>query len=233
MNYNRIRKCVVLILALAIGHAEAAPDGEAKGQGAAIYNPYPESAPIHASYAKFIMRMTSDPTIRAFAAKATREDAFRGATSLSFSGLKRLDDASLETRLRIVSTILNDASETECEAILQGPSSTLGPSAMDKGLVKLNQADADFWFALAGNAALAELRQDPIPSVKQEDVNEAVSRIKATLPSQEVLTFASAQQNLRAASPSNACWAMRILYREGAAIAEPYRAAVARVTVPH
>lgn len=233
MNYNRIRKCAVLVLALGIGRAEAAPDAEAKIQGAAIYNPYPESAPIHASYAKFIKRMVTDPTIQAFAAKATREDAFRGGTSLSLSGLKRLDDASLETRLRIVSKILDDASEAECEAILLGPSSTPGPSAMDKGLVKLNQADADSWFTLAGDAALAELRQDPIPSVKQEVVNEAVSRIKATLPPQEVLKFASAQQSPRTVSPPDACWAMRILYREGTALAEPYRAAIARATVPH
>jgi len=233
MSYDRIRKYALLVLALGIGRAEAPPDAEAKSQGAPIYNPYPESAPIHASYATFVMRMAADPTIQAFVAKATREDAFRGGTSLSLNGLKRLDDASLETRMRIVSKILDDASEAECVAILQGPSSVPGPSAMDKGLVKLDQADADFWFKSAGDATLAELRHDPIPPLKPEDVNEALSRIKATLPPQEVPKFASVLQNPRAASPSDACWAMRILYQEGTALPEPYRATIARATVSH
>lgn len=233
MNCNRIRQCALLVLALGIGHAEAAPDAEVKIQDVPIDNPYPESAPIHASYARFAMRMAADPTIQAFVAKATSEDAFRDGTSLSLNGLKRLDDASLETRMRIVSKILDDASEAECVAILLGPSSVPGPVAIDKGLVKLSQADADFWFASAADATLAELRHDPIPSLKKEDVNEAVSRIKATLPPQEVPKFASALQNPRAASPSDACWAMRILYREGTALAEPYRAAIARATVSH
>jgi hypothetical protein len=207
----------------------SAPDAGKKIQAASIYNPYPESAPIHTSYARFIIRLSADPTVQAFAAKATREDAF----TKGLNGLKRLDDASLETRMRIVSKILDDASEAECVSIIQGPSSTLGPSAMDNGLIKLNQADADSWFAIGGDAALAELRQDPIPSVKREDVNEALSRIKATLSPQERLKFASALHNLRAVSPSDACWTMRILFREGTALAEPYRAAIARASLPH
>jgi hypothetical protein len=211
----------------------SAPDAGKKIQAASIYNPYPESAPIHMSYARFVIRMHADPTVQAFVAKTTREDAFRKGTNLSLSGLKRLDDASLETRMRIWSKILDDASEAECVSIMQGPSSTPGRSAMDTGLIKLNQTDADSWFALAGDAALAELRQDPIPSVKREDVNEALSRIKATLSPQERLKFASALQNLRAVSPSDACWTMRILFREGTALAEPYRAAIARASLPH
>ncbi|MFM0274577.1 hypothetical protein PQQ59_28585 [Paraburkholderia aspalathi] len=211
----------------------SAPDTDEKIQAASIYNPYPESAPIHASYARFAMRMRTDPTVQAFVTKATREDAFSKGTDLSINGLKRLDDASLETRMRIWSKILDDASETECVSIMQGPSSTPGPSAMDSGLIKLNQADADSWFSLAGDAALAELRQDPTPSVKREDVNEAWSRIKARLSPQERLKFDSALQNLRAVSPSDACWTMRILFREATALAEPYRAAIARASLPH
>ncbi|WP_423368470.1 hypothetical protein [Burkholderia sp. LMG 32019] len=233
MNHNRIHKCVLLVLALAIGRAEATPDAEASIQSTQIHNPFPESAPIHASYAKYIMRLTSDPTFQAFEAQTTRENAMSRGTDLSSNGLKRLDDVSLETRMRIVSKILDEASEAECAALLQGPSSVPGPSAMDKALVKLNETDADFWFSSGGDAVLAALRQDPVPSIKQEDVNEGVSRIKATLPPQEVQKFASALQNPRRVSPSDACWAMRILYREGAALAEPYRAAIARATVSH
>ncbi|MGV2292273.1 hypothetical protein AAHK20_26450 [Trinickia sp. YCB016] len=232
-SLEKLGKCVLLVLALGIGCAEAAPDTEKKIQGAPIYNPYPESAPIHASYARLAIRLRNDPTLQAFTAKTKREDVFRKGTDLSLYGLKRLDDASLETRMRIVSKILDDASEAECVSIIQGPSSTPGPSAMDKGLIELNQADADFWFTLAGDAALAELRQDRIPSVKQEDVDEALSRIMATLSPQETLKFLSALQNLRAVSPSEACWAMRILFREGTALAEPYRAAIARAALPY
>lgn len=202
-------------------------------QAEPIDNPYPESAPIHASYDRYVIRMRAEPTVQAFVATATREDVFRKGTELSFNGLKRLDDVSLETRMRIWSKILNDASEAECVSIMQGPPSTPGPRAMDRVLIKLNQADADSWFALAGDAALAELRKNPIPSVKQENVNGALSRIKATLPSHEQQKFTSALQNLRAVSPSDACWTMRILFREGTALAEPYRAAIARASLPH
>jgi hypothetical protein len=208
------------------------PDAEAKMQAASIHNPYPESAPIHTSYARYAMRMQADPTIRAFVATTTRENAFGKGTKLSISGLQRLDDASLETRMRIFSEILDNASEAECVSMMQGPSSTPGPSAMDAGLIKLNQADADSWFALAGDAAVAELRQDPIPSVNRENVNQAWSRITASLSPQERPKFVSVLQNPPAMSPSDACWAMRILLREGTALAEPYRAAIARAIVP-
>src|ERR1700738_4444969 len=105
----------------------SAPDSGKKTQAASIYNPYPESAPIHTSYARFVIRMHADPTVQAFVAKMTREDAFRNGSNLSLSGPKRLDDASLETRMRILSKILDDASEAECVSIMQGPSSTPGP----------------------------------------------------------------------------------------------------------
>lgn len=108
-----------------------------------------------------------------------------------------------------------------------------GAQCNRQGSRQAKPGDADFWFTLAGDAALAELRQDPIPLVKQEDVNEAVSRIEATLAPQEVLKFASALQSPRTVSPPDACWAMRILYREGTALVEPYRAAIARATAPH
>lgn len=91
-------------------NVRSAPDAGGEIQAASIYNPYPESAPIHTSYARFVMRMRADPAVQAFVAKATREDAFKKGTDLSLSGLKRLDDASLETRMRIWSTILDDAS---------------------------------------------------------------------------------------------------------------------------
>ncbi|CAB3638809.1 hypothetical protein LMG24238_00089 [Paraburkholderia sediminicola] len=225
--------CACALAITGCANVPSAPDAGEKIQAASIYNPYPESAPVHTSYARFVIRMHDDPTVQAFVAKTTRENAFRKGTDLSLTGLKRLDDASLETRMRIWSKILDDASEAECVSIMQGPSSTPGLSAMDAGLIKLNQTDADSWFALAGDATLAELRQDPIPSVKREDVNEALSRIKATLSPQERLKFASALQNLRAVSPSDACWTMRILFREGTALAEPYRAAIARASLPH
>ncbi|MFK0378599.1 hypothetical protein [Pandoraea sp. NPDC090278] len=232
MNYNRICTFALFVLTLGIGSVEAEPESP-NIQGAQINNPYPESAPVHASYAKFIIRMRSDPTAQAFAATTTRANAFRKGTNLSLSGLKRLDDTSLENRMRIVSKILDNASDSECEAILQGPSSRPGPSAMDSGLIKLNQADADLWFTMAAEAALAEIRQDSVPSLKQEDVNEALSRIEASLPPEKAPKFAFAQQNPQAVSPSEACWAMRTLYREGSSLPEPYRAALARATVTH
>ncbi|CAB3751911.1 hypothetical protein GQ57_05240 [Burkholderia sp. MSh2] len=231
MNGNGIHKCVLLVLALTIGRADAAPDAEANIQGEEIHNPFPESTPIHASYAKYVMRVTSDPDFQAFAARTTRENATSRGTRLALNGMTRLDDATLETRMRIVSRIFDEASESECVALLQGPSSTPGPSAMDQALVKLNEADADFWFSSGADAVLAALRQDPIPTLKQEDVNEAMSRIKATLSPQEAQKFISVLQNPGTVSPHDACWATRILYREGAALAEPYRAAIARATV--
>jgi len=139
-------------------------------------------------------------------------------------GLVRLDDSSLVRRMELMSVMLDLSDEPICAAMSRG---TPGSGQMTLAMAKLEAPDLEDWAALLIEAQIATIEQRPARSVSQEVLSNSILGAIAALPDSEEARITAILGRFQAASDRDACWAGRVLFRQGGALPEPARSHMA------
>ncbi len=133
-------------------------------------NPHRAGTPAHEAFAAYQVKLQANPAFVALMETAgTPEEGLKRGMDLTQNGVRRLPDAALEDRLRMMLELMRTGDDAECATLAQGAPTNgdvQGFVALMFGL--LDRVDADLakrWYDLTLDAAIAELEQHPIPPV--------------------------------------------------------------------
>ncbi len=133
-------------------------------------NPHRAGTPAHEAFAAYQVKLQANPAFVALMETAiTPEDGLKRGMDLTQKGVRRLPDAALEERLRMMLELMRTGDDAECATLAQGAPTdgdVQGFVALMFGL--LDRVDADLakrWYDLTLDAAIAELEQHPVPPV--------------------------------------------------------------------
>jgi hypothetical protein len=133
-------------------------------------NPHRAGTPAHDAFAAYQTTLLANPAfVGMMASAATPEEGLRRGMDLTQKGVRRLSDAALEERLRMMLELMRTGDDAECATLAQG--APLDGDARHFTAVMfalLDRVDADLakrWYDLTLDATLAELEQQPISPI--------------------------------------------------------------------
>lgn len=192
-------------------------------------NPYPISSPAHRERGRILEWLMANEKLGLAAATPSLPDRSKLAAQLMGRGMGRLSDDLLEKYLPIVSKLLASLDDTSCGKFVKG---SLSPSEVSNKINNIisgfSDAEANTWFAVEKSAIEAELNGTPLITITNEELQDGILKLAASLPDQQGRELLLKLQGYPAASYNEACVTARILYSRGSALAEPYRGHVAR-----
>jgi hypothetical protein len=179
---------------------------------------------LQEAFFRQIDKRSPTPEIRDQLKNLARSGAGDSVQLLVAQGLVRLDDSSLVRRMELMSVMLDLSDEPICAAVSRG---TPGSGQMTLAMATFEAADLEDWAALLIEAQIATLEQRPVRSVSQEVLANSIKGAIAALPDSEETRMTAILTRFQAASDGDACWAGRVLFRQGGALPEPARSQMA------
>ncbi|WP_420010103.1 hypothetical protein [Xanthomonas sacchari] len=204
---------------------------KAQEEIAAAQNPYPASSPLHAPFDRMLRKLANDPRYVALL-KQSGPQAQQAGFQLAQNGIARLDHATLEQRLEILSQVSDKVDVPQCAVLARGgnPNDAQALSAaMLSGLEKLPQAQIDRWFDVSLKATDAELNKTPAQPVAPQQIQAAMGTLVKSLPADQQQRLMRVLPQIATANDEDACWTARTLYRQTLATPEPVRGQLAWV----
>ena len=179
---------------------------------------------LQEAFFRQIDKRSPTPEIRDRLRNLARSGAGDSVQFLVAHGLARLDDSALVRRLELMSVMLDLSDEAICAALSRG---TPGSGQMTLAMAKFEAADLEDWAALLIEAQIASLEQRPARAVSPEVLANSIQGAIAALPDSEETRITRIFAAFQAASDNDACWAGRVLFRQGGALPEPARSQMA------
>lgn len=173
-------------------------------------------------------RMLATPELRELAGQRGPEAVARGR-EMALNGARRLPDAQLVERARLLATILDLVDEHSCAEQFRG-----GRGSVDQALRRADIVTLRGWTDIVFAEFLAESRQDPpiIPNPTDDAVSTAMQEVVQSLPPAESERYvAIANQDVQAATDADACWMFRRTARAIPALSPSAQATIARLIV--
>jgi len=126
--------------------------------------------------------------------------------------------------MELMSVMLDLSDETIGAAMSRG---TPGSGQMSLAMAKLQAAELEDWAALLIEAQIASLEQRRARFVSQEVLANSIQAAIAALPDSEETRMKEILGRYQSAADRDACWAGRVLFRQGGALPEPARSHMA------
>jgi uncharacterized lipoprotein YbaY len=98
---------------------------------------------------------------------------------------------------------------------------------MTLAMTKFEAPDLEDWAGLLIEAQIASLEERPVRFVTKEVLANSILGAIAALPDSEETRITAILTSFQSASDRDACWAGRVLFRQGGALPEPARSQMA------
>lgn len=171
---QRRRRVVPAVVLLAAGVA-AAVGGWVVNRAAEpapilAENPHMAGTPAHEAFAAYQTKLLANPAfVGLMESAATPEEGLRRGMDLTQKGVRRLSDAALEERLRMMLELMRAGDDSQCAALAQGaPAGEDAQHFTANMFALLDRVDADLarrWYELTLDATVAELEQQPVSPI--------------------------------------------------------------------
>ncbi len=136
-------------------------------------------------------------------------------------GLKRIDDQTALTRIRILSKALKIADVNTCAALARDEE-----AGFSDLLEKLDQSLQNQWLDTGYMAVKASLKQYPINNIDESTVEEANKILFSGLTSGESERFSGFDKDTVNLSDADTCWFIQTYYGHILTLDEPYRSSL-------
>lgn len=242
---------IVLIISSAIGKAIRQSHKEQRSITKAIIqshkeqhsfsNPFPQTSPLHEPYKEFIEKALQSRNFGNISENVSSEDhAFAIGVTSSQKGLRRLDDISLENRMRLVGMLLEKVDIETCAVMVRGGNLPQYQEFQHKfqqqflsSLEQLGPVIANEWFDLTIKAIVAEARGDPPPvTIDKQKIITSINNLLRRLSQADSNKLRNILTNLNSSNKEDVCWAGKTLYREALKMDVANKSVLARAFVP-
>jgi hypothetical protein len=155
-------------------------------------------------------KLSETPAVLAWAKTAGAATSSQATAS----GMKRLPADLLMRRVELVSKMLNNSPDDACEALASGTPST---SLMEVSLSQLSEPELREFAVIVGAAMAAEQGNSPVLHLPptNEDVEKYLMPLVRDLDGEDLKRVSQAL--LGGATPRDACWGRRLIFRRAAA----------------
>lgn len=226
---------LVIIIVLAIGKAIRQSRLDTQHS---ISNPFSQTSPLHEPYKNFAKKLFAIPEIKQRLKNASNKDqAFAIGMESSQKGMRRLDDISLVKRMRLVGMLLEKVDVEICAYMVRGNPpqyQEFQQQFQQKFLSALEQLGTDTaneWFDLTLKAAVAEIRQYPVPVIDEQNISTSMDNLLSRLSPTDADKLTNILTNLNGWNDEDICWAGNILYREALKMDDANKNVLARALV--
>lgn len=215
---KKISHWVILIIALSVASVVGKEIGKTILQDVSqntVSNPFPKTSPLHIPYQRFSKKLNDLPEFKQQIRNAKNtNDAMQLGYLLVVSGLKRLDNDSLEKRMRISAKMLDIADIETCAMMYRGgsPQSKQNQNQVYAVIGLLDSETINEYFDLSFNAINAELKQYPKPVLHEQEILKATDSLLKHLTEQDSKRLKIILGDLNNQSSQNVCWAGRTVY---------------------
>jgi len=179
---------------------------------------------LQEAFFRQIDKRSPTPEIRDRLRALARSGAGDSVQLLVAHGLARLNDSSLVRRMELMSVMLDLSDDAICAALSRG---TPGSGQMTLAMTKFEAPDLEDWAGLLIEAQIASLEERPVRFVTKEVLANSILGAIAALPDSEETRITAILTSFQSASDRDACWAGRVLFRQGGALPEPGRSQMA------
>lgn len=205
---------VVIVIALAIASGIGKEMGKELFKKDTILNPFPKTSRLYEPYQRFEEKLLNLPEFKQYFKNVKSEDeAFQIGYALPKLGLRRLDDISLEKRMKIFVMMLDKFDIETCATIVRG-SSLQDQQRFYAILESLDTDTINEYFDLAFNAIVAELRKYPEIVVSEQEVLGAMNNLFKRLSAKDLKKLINVLNNFNSSSDHDVCWAGKVVYQE-------------------
>lgn len=204
-----------------------------------ISNPFPQTSPLHEPYKNFTERLFAIPEFEEHLKDASSKDqAFAIAVRFSQKGMCRLDDISIENRMRLVGMLLEKVDIKTCAVMVRG-----NPPQYQEfqhqfqqqflsTLEQLGPVAANEWFDLTIKAIVAEARGYPAPvTIDKQKIITSMDNLLRRLSPADSNKLANILTNLNGWNNEDVCWGGKTLYREALKMDAANKSVLARAFV--
>ncbi|MGH8671556.1 MAG: hypothetical protein ACREUA_05900 [Burkholderiales bacterium] len=207
------------------------PAPDAARVGTPYANPVAANSPLHKPFQKYLAKLAVSQQFQdLLRSTGSNRHPLTIGFDLAKQGMDRLDDASLDTRLRIVGDVIRTLDARTCSVMVRG--NPQNPQEVQQGffhaLEQLGSATADEWLELSFNAMQAELNNVPLPATEDEKTRNAFAQLLAGMEPDASGKLDRILSNSDDFSDTENCWAGRTLYSEARKMQRDQRLIIAR-----
>jgi hypothetical protein len=236
---KKILNWVIIILVLIIVATIGKSIRQSHKEQRSISNPFPVTSPLHEPYKNFAEKLFAIPEVEQhFKNTSSKKEAFAIGMRLSQKGMHRLDDISLENRMRIVGMLFEKVDFETCAVMVRG--NRLQYQEFQKkfqqqflsALEQLGAVTANEWFDSTIKAIVAEARGYPAPvTIDKQKIITSMNNLLRRLSPADADKLTNILTNLNSCSDQDVCWAGKILYREALKMDAANKSVLARAFV--
>jgi hypothetical protein len=236
---KKILSWVIIILVLIIVATIGKAIRQSLKEQRSISKHFPQTSPLHEPYKKFAEKLFAIPELGQHLKNAsTKDQAFAIAMKFSHKGMRRLDDISIENRMRLVGMLLEEVDIETCVVMVRGkpPQYQEFQNQFQQqflsALEQLGPVTANEWFDLTIKAIIAEARGYPAPvNIDKQKIITSMDNLLRRLSPADSNKLTNILTNLNDWNNEDVCWAGKTLYREALKMDAANKSILARAFV--